>query len=242
MSLTPEILSRTYEKAGLTTYFPERSFVPLVQFTLRMLQINKDINLTKWTKEQDVLTHHLLDSAMVLPQIKPFVKPGQKWMDLGSGCGFPGVVLLGAFPEVEITFLDSVTKKTKALQECLQAAKWKASLLTDRAERAGRNSSHREHYDGVVARAVADFRVVLEYATSFLKIGGHFVNWMTSGQLKSLDQAHPAFEKLQCKMLKTTEYRLPGLNQSRYLVLVEKWGKTPASFPRAVGRPSKDPL
>lgn len=242
MNLTPEKLRETYKKVGLVSYFPENSLASLAQFTLRMLQINKALNLTKWTKEQEILTHHLLDSAFVLPQIKPLVKPGQQWMDLGSGCGFPGVVVLTAFPEVAITFLDSVAKKTTALQECLQAGQLKASLLTERAERAGRISSHRERYDGVVARAVADFRVVLEYASPFLKTGGHFVNWMTEGQLNTLDQSLPALEKLQCKIIQTTEYHLPDLKQCRYIVLVEKWGKTPSAFPRTIGRPSKNPL
>lgn len=209
-----------------------------------MLQINESLNLTKWTEDEDVLTHHLLDSAYALPFLKPLVTPGQRWLDLGTGCGFPGAVLITAFPEVEITLLDSVAKKTKALEECLQAAGWspRAKTLAGRAEELGRASQPRERWDGVVARAVADFRVVLEYGIPLLKTGGYLVNWMTKDQLRIVDKSQKALQLLLGKIIKTTEYQLPGLEQPRHLVLVEKLGKTPEGYPRAPGKASKNPL
>ncbi len=209
-----------------------------------MLQINEGLNLTKWTKDEEVLTHHLLDSAWVLPLLKPLAAPGQRWVDLGTGCGFPGAVLIAAFPQVEVTLLDSIAKKTKALEECLQAAGWsgRAQVLTGRAEEVGRSSSTRESWDGVVARAVADFRVVLELGIPLLRTGGYLVNWMTEDQLKSVDKSQRALELLAGKIVKSEEYRLPGLHQRRYFVIVEKLGKTPQAYPRAAGKPSKNPL
>lgn len=161
MALTPEKLQAAFEKAGLLGCFPPESLSSLTQFTTRMLQINESLNLTKWTQDEEVLTHHLLDSAYALPHLKPLAAPGQKWVDLGTGCGFPGAVLIAAFPQLELILLDSVAKKTKALEECLEAAGWRgrASILTGRAEELGR-STLREACDGVVARALADFRVV----------------------------------------------------------------------------------
>ena len=207
-----------------------------------MLQINETLNLTKWTGDQEVLTHHLLDSALALPLLKPRIAPGQRWVDLGTGCGFPGAVLSAAFPQVEVTLLDSVAKKTRALDECLAETGWKAKTLTGRAEEVGQNPQTRESWDGVVARALADFRVVLEYGIPLLKTGGYLVNWMTEGQWEVVDKSQKALQVLQGKIVEKREYSLPQLQQRRYFVMVEKLGKTPPGYPRAVGRPSKNPL
>lgn len=209
-----------------------------------MLQINENLNLTKWTLDEDVLTQHILDSAYALPSLNPLVTPGQKWLDLGTGCGFPGAILIAAFPKVEITLLDSVAKKTKALEECLQAAGWlgRVKTLTGRAEDLGRSLETRESWDGIVARAVADFRVVLEYGLPLLKTGGYLVNWMTEDQLTIVDKSEKALQTLHGKIAKRVKYQLPGLQQDRHLILVEKLGKTPKGYPRAVGKPSKSPL
>ena len=242
MSLSFEKIGDGFEKAGLAPYFPPDSLPALALFTNRMLQINETLNLTKWTGDEEVLTHHLLDSAQALPLLKPLVAPGQSWLDLGTGCGFPGAVLCAAFPQVEVTLLDSVAKKTRALDECLKETGWKAKTLTGRAEEVGQSPSTRESWDGVVARALADFRVVLEYGIPLLKTGGYLVNWMTEGQWEIVDKSQEALHVLQCKIVEKREYSIPQLQQRRYFVMVEKLGKTPPVYPRAVGRPSKNPL
>jgi 16S rRNA (guanine527-N7)-methyltransferase len=242
LSLTPEKLRERFEKAGLLSFFPLGSIPLLIQFTNRMLQINETINLTKWTEDEEVLAYHLLDSAYVLPELWQLIQNSQRWIDLGTGCGFPGAVLIAAFPQVQVTLMDSVAKKTKALGDCLQVSGLKAETLTGRAEDFGRDPQTRESWDGVVVRAVADFPIVLEYAIPLLKTGGYLVNWITKDQLKTLDKSEKALQALQCKIIKKVEYSLPGLQQSRYFVMVEKLGKTPITYPRAVGQASKHPL
>jgi len=244
MSLTPEKLQDAFEKAGLLAFFPPDSLPPLTQFTLQMLKLNQSLNLTKWTREEDVLAHHLLDSAQALSLLQPLAIPHSKWLDLGSGCGFPGAVLIAAFPQVEVTLMDSVAKKVKALGECLQAAGWeeRAKTLTGRAEEMGRDPSLRESWNLVTARAVADFPVILEYALPLLKTGGYLVGWMTEGQWKAVDNSQKALQALHGKIVQRANYCLPSLQQPRILVMVEKLGKTPATYPRAVGVPSKKPL
>lgn len=242
MSLTLEKIGEALQKAGLAGYFSPDSLSALTRFSLKMLQMNETINLTRWTEYEAFLNFHLLDSAYALPEVKPLIKGAALWMDLGTGCGFPGAVLIAAFPQVEVTLLDSVAKKTKALEECNQAAGWKAKTLTGRAEELGRDLRTRESWDGITARAVADFPVLLEYALPLLKTGGYLVNWMTEGQLKIVDNAQKALETLHGRIIKKMEYSLPGLNQSRSIVFVEKLGKSPDSYPRPVGQPLKKPL
>ena len=242
MSLTPEKVGEALQKIGLADFFTPNSLSALTRFSLKMLQVNETLNLTKWTEDGAFLNFHLLDSVYALKEVKHLVKVESRWMDLGTGCGFPGAVLIAAFPQIEVTLMDSVAKKIKALEECLQAAGWKANTLKGRAEELGRDPRTRESWDGITARAVADFPVLLEYALPLLKTGGYLVNWMTEDQLKIVDNAQKAIETLQCRIVKKVEYSLPGLNQSRSIVFVEKLGKTPDTYPRPVGQPSKHPL
>jgi 16S rRNA (guanine527-N7)-methyltransferase len=230
------------QKAELAGFFSPDSLSALTRFSLKMLQVNETLNLTKWTEDEAFLNFHLLDSAYALPVMKPLVKGPERWMDLGTGCGFPGAVLIAAFPQAEVTLMDSVAKKTKALEECNQTAGWEAQTLTGRAEELGRDPLYRESWNGITTRAVADFSVVLEYALPLLKTGGYLVNWMTEDQLKIVDKAQKALQTLHCQIVKKVEYSLPGLNRSRLIVFVEKLGKTPETYPRPVGQPSKKPL
>ena len=244
MTLRQEKVQEAFEKVGLISFFSPEALSALVHFTEKMLEINQNLNLTRWIEEEQVLNFHLLDSAFCLPYLQDLIKSkaSQQWVDLGTGCGFPGAILIAAFPQMEVTLMDSVAKKIKALEECLQAANWKAETLVGRAEEIGRHASYREKWDGVVCRAVADFRVVLEYGIPLIKTGGYLVNWMTEDQLAIVDKSQKALEVLNAKVIQTKEYSLPGTNLRRYFVIVEKLGKTSQTYPRSVGQPSKNPL
>ncbi|HVM31900.1 MAG TPA: 16S rRNA (guanine(527)-N(7))-methyltransferase RsmG [bacterium] len=236
-------LRRLFEDYSLSTYFPESQDESLTLFLDHMLLLNETLNLTKWTSLSEVLTHHVLDSAFGVPLIaalKP--KSGEKWMDLGTGGGFPGVLVLAAFPQTRLYFLDAVAKKARAVEQCLAAAGWSAEILAERAEALGRDPKTREGFDGVVARAVADLPVLLEYAVPLLKPGGHLLNWMTADQIEKVDKSQKALAALQARIVESREYRLPNLDQSRFILLVEKLGTTDPRYPRAVGQPSKRPL
>ena len=236
------MIQEAFEKEGLASFFPPDSLPPLVRYIEKLLQINQSLNLTRWTSDEQVLVFHLLDSAWPIRSLPSPGVPGPKWLDLGTGCGFPGVVWAAAFPQWKVTLMDSVAKKIKALEECLQGTFPGVSTWTARAEDLGRDPLHRESFDGVTARAVADFRVVLEYAIPLLKVGGYLVNWMTEDQMKLVDNSRSALQALDCQIVQKTQYQLPGLLQPRYFVTVEKRGKTSDTYPRPVGQPSKRPL
>ncbi len=211
-----------------------------------MLELNQIHNLTRWTSDQDVLNFHLLDSAFCLsllsklPQLQDSQRP--RWMDLGSGCGYPGVVVTTAFPHWDFTFMDSVGKKVKLLEECVQFAGWDHSFLVNRAEKLGKEPQNRESWNGITARAVADFRVVLEYAMPLLTIGGHLVNWMTDEQLEILNVSNKALLELKAKIVNKVSYQLPDTQNLRWIVLVEKMGTTSMNYPRSVGKALKKPI
>jgi len=246
LSINPEMFWEALQNEGLGLYFANNSLSPLVRFTQKMLELNLTHNLTRWTSDQDVLNYHLLDSAYCLPLLSKLTQlkepQRQSWMDLGSGCGFPGAVVTTAFPLWDFTFMDSVGKKMRVLEECAQSAGWDKSFLVSRAEDLGKESQSRECWNGITARAVADFRVVLEYAMPLLTIGGHLVNWMTHEQLEILDASHKALSELRAKVVNKLSYQLPDTKNLRWIVLVEKVGITPTTYPRPVGKALKKPI
>lgn len=242
MSLIPAKIQETLDAKDLSSFFTPQSVNALSLFTQKMLHINETLNLTRWVEDEQVLSFHILDSALVLPLLKPLVDDSSRWMDMGTGCGFPGVVLVAAFSQAEVHLLDSVGKKTNAIEDCLQSAGMKAKILTGRAEEAGRDPEYREKYDGIVARAVADLRVLLEYAIPLLKVGGYLVNWMTEDQVSRLNEAEKALQILNAEVIQNVDYSLPGSAQKRYYVIIQKKGVTLTTYPRAIGLPSKQPL
>jgi 16S rRNA (guanine527-N7)-methyltransferase len=243
LSLSASEIRQLFESYSLADFFSPAQEEALARFTEKMLELNQSINLTKWIQPQEVLHYHLLDSAFGMPLLKSLApSSGDRWMDLGTGGGFPGALVLAAFPPIEMTFVDSVAKKGRALKECLAAASWSAQVVSERAENLGRDIKTRETWDGLVARAVADFPVLLEYAIPLLKPQGHLLNWMTQEQIEKVDKAQKALSELNAKVVRMQEYRLPGLSQSRWIVIVEKLGKTDERYPRLVGLPSKKPL
>jgi 16S rRNA (guanine527-N7)-methyltransferase len=242
LSLTPESVSATLQKAGLEKVLPPSQIPPLLTFIQRLLSINEALNLTKWIQDEEVLIHHLLDSAHAIPFLKTSLKREHRWLDLGTGCGFPGALFVAAFPEVETTFLDSVAKKIKALEGCFQGLGWATRTWVGRAEDLGRDPKTRETWDGVLCRAVADLPVVLEYGLPLLRPGGYLVNWMTEEQMGSVDKSKEALRILSGCVVQKQEYSLPGLSHKRTILFVEKMGKTPSAYPRPVGKPSRSPL
>ena len=117
-----------------------------------LVEWNTKINLTAITTPKEIVAKHFVDSLAVLTAVTPH--PGAKLIDVGTGAGFPGLVLLIARPDLQVTLLDSTKKKLMVLDDILQRLSLSAELLHARAEEAGQNPQYREQYDLVTARAV----------------------------------------------------------------------------------------
>jgi len=243
VSLSASQIRKILADHSLSELLPESSLEPLVRFTQKMLEVNQTLNLTKWVQPEDVLRHHILDSAFGIPSLGNLKPPASsRWMDLGTGGGFPGALVAAAFPELDLTFVDSMMKKSQAVQQALNAAGWKSKVVTARAEDLGRSPATRASWDGVTARAVADLPVLLEYAMPLLKVGGYLVNWMTEDQIQELGKSQKALDLLHAKILEKRVYQLPGLSKNRWILIVEKLEPSPDRYPRLAGQPSKRPL
>ncbi|KAK4533731.1 hypothetical protein CCYA_CCYA18G4613 [Cyanidiococcus yangmingshanensis] len=238
-----------------------------------LLERNQQVNLTAIRTVSDVYEKHFGDSLRLIDVIDQLPihaeqhestrdkDAGLRLLDLGSGCGFPGLALAIARPSWQLVLLDSTRKKCDWLREARSALQLSNVVVEwDRAELAGHRPEMRECFDLVVARAVARLPVLAELALPFVRVGGFFLapkeyigrELPSSGaEWSELASAMHAI-KLNGGLYERTVPMAPSLVQgdqtpavlsrSRVVVLVRKQNKTPKAYPRAPGRPQAKPL
>jgi len=166
-----------------------------------------------------------------------------KILDLGTGGGFPLLPLAICLPQCSFVGMDSVQKKVAAVQRIIDAVKIpNVSLVCGRSEELARQSDHREQYDVVLVRALAELNVLLELAAPFVKVGGHILCWKSLKIEQELKDSLLARSELSCQMEKPYEYDLDGNWGRRQILVFRKRAKTNAKYPREVGEPKKNPI
>ena len=220
---------------------------------------NRRFNLTTVTRCEDVQLKHFLDSltclvALPMPGMErgpglPDVVPlsGKDspllCLDVGSGAGFPGLPVKIMRPALQMTLLESSRKKIAFLEHLVQCLGLSGvELLWARAEEAGQDAHHRERYDVVLARAVADLAVLVEYCLPLCRKGGCVIAQKGADIEVELTKATPAIHLLGGRLAEVKTLHLPRLKEPRTLVLIEKVEQTPAKYPRRPGMPGKRPL
>ena len=163
-------------------------------------------------------------------------------MEIGSGAGFPSIVLKILRPDLKMSLLESVGKKCEFLHAVVDNFSLKGvHMYNVRAEDAARDSKFREKYDFVTARAVARMNTLCEYCLPFVKVGGRFIAYK-SGDKTEIEEAKNAYNQLGGKVREIYEYSLPEGVGDRILAVVEKVKYTPARYPRGQGKERKNPL
>ena len=195
---------------------------------------NEKMNLTAITDPVAVAEKHFADSLAALP----YLKPGMKVVDVGTGAGFPGVPLLIMEPGLELTLADSLQKRLTFLDALLKELGLKAALVHGRAEDLGQNKLYREQFDAALSRAVANLPVLLELTTPFVRVGGTAIAYKGDAAAE-LENAKGAAVLLHVQL------RTVALDSDlgkRCLIFADKIAPTPRSYPRKAGTPSKKPL
>ena len=195
---------------------------------------NERMNLTAITDPVEVAEKHFADSLAALP----YLKPGMKVIDVGTGAGFPGVPLLIMEPGLELTLADSLQKRLTFLDALLKELGLKAALVHGRAEDLGQNKLYREQYDAALSRAVANLPVLLELTTPFVRVGGTAIAYKGDAD-QELESAKTAAFLLHVKLRSVD---LDSNLGKRCLIFADKIAPTPRSYPRKAGTPSKKPL
>ena len=204
-------------------------------------EYNQKMDLTAVLDEDERIDRHDLDSAA--PLARGLLVPGAKVIDVGTGAGFPGMPLLILRPDLEMTFLDALNKRILFLQDALQRLGLKAQTLHARAEDAARMPEHREQYDAAVSRAVASAAVLQELTLPFVQTGGLAIAWKGPGVQEELTAAKRAAFVLGATVRGVEPAPVPRRDDwAHCLLITDKTGKTPKTYPRKAGTPNKKPL
>lgn len=205
-----------------------------------LTETNKVMNLTALTSPQDVAVKHYIDSLLCYDKA---LMQGKKVIDVGTGAGFPGIPLKIYDPSLQLILLDSLEKRLKFLQETVRQLKL-ADVRYEhrRAEDAGRDKNLRGKADIAVSRAVARLSVLTEYCLPLVKKNGFFIALKGSKYKEELIEGEKALHILGGRVTSVKEVELPGLNDGRAIIVIQKIKDTPAVYPRKAGLPGKNPL
>ena len=208
----------------------ERYFELLVEW-------NEKMNLTGITKKEDVYLKHFYDSLTLFKAID--LNKVETLCDIGTGAGFPGLVIKIVFPNIKVTLVDSLNKRITFLNEVIKELNLKnVEAVSTRVEEYG--IKNREIYDVVVARAVASLPILLEYAIPLAKVDGYFIAMKSSKD--ELNDLKDIYKKLNIELENATTFLLPYENSNRALIKFKKLSITNKAFPRKYAEIKKKPL
>lgn len=204
---------------------------------------NERMNLTAIAVPSDVYVKHFVDS-LALCMLPEFAKADNGLLDVGSGAGFPGLVLKIARPGLRVTLCDALEKRVRFLQAVIaELGLVDIMVCHGRAEELAKlRSGHRDAYPFVTARAVAALPVLAEWCLPFVAPGGHFVAMKGPGGHAEALQAESAARALSGRVKGVRGYSLPRDAGERTLVVIAKSAPTPRQFPRRPGAASRTPL
>lgn len=208
-----------------------------------LVRWNRRANLTAIIGWDAVRTRHFLDSLSAAAVLPAATLRSGALIDIGSGAGFPGIPLKLAYPSMRVTLVEATAKKTAFLAHvCAELDLQDTATLNSRAETLAHEPDLRERFDAVLARAVADTATLAELTLPFARVGG-LVALHKKGDIRAeLERAQCAIETLGGALREVKPVNIPGLNDDRALVVLEKMRPTPAKYPRRPGIPAKRPL
>ncbi|MCJ7822759.1 MAG: 16S rRNA (guanine(527)-N(7))-methyltransferase RsmG [Armatimonadetes bacterium] len=226
--------------AELNIALPEASLDRYRAYLDLLLADNRRASLTAITDPTEIATKHFLDSLTCL-RIRD-IAPGERIADIGSGAGFPGLVLAIIRP-AHYTLIEATKKRAAFLQRATEALGIPdTTVIPSRAEEVGHDPDHREAYHLVLSRAVAPLAVLLEYALPLTRLGGHFIAYKGPAADEELDASGNALQTLGGRVAHIVRLALPREMGQRTLVQVEKTAPSPPRYPRRPGIPAKRPL
>ena len=201
-----------------------------------LVDYNQKVNLTAITDPEGIEDKHFIDSLLFACQ--PEVQG--KFVDVGTGAGFPGVVAKLYKPELQLTLMEPTGKRVDFLKYLCKKLEIEAEFAKERAEEAARKT-WREKFDVASARGVARLNMLSEYCLPLVKEGGFFISMKAATAQEELEQAQPAIEKLGGMFVENRKMALPQ-GDERNLLVVKKISQTPPLYPRNGGKIAKAPL
>lgn len=215
----------------------EKQLNDLDTYYKMLIEYNAHTNLTRITEEKDVYLKHFYDS---LTLVKAVNLNDQTFLDIGSGAGFPGLVLKIVFPNLKVVLLDSLNKRITFLNSVIEKLNLKdITAVHERAECYVLNN--REKFDIVTSRAVANLNMLSELSIPFVKPDGYFIP-MKADAKDEINTAKNAIKTLGGVIKETIVFSLPNENGVRTLIKIQKISKTNGKYPRKFSEIKKKPL
>ncbi len=235
--LNKELLYTTIQKFGVS--IDGNAFERLDKYAQMLVETNKSFNLTAITEPDNVTVKHFADCLAMFGNVN--IPENARIIDVGTGAGFPGLVLLLTRPDIKITFLDSTKKKLGFIQNVLDETGVSAEVVHARAEEAGQNPQYREKFDFATARAVANLTNLSEYCLPFVKVGGEFVSMKAAASDEEIASAKKAIGILGGKIENDIIFDLTD-GVPRRIVEIKKLSQTPTKYPRPSAKIAKNPI
>lgn len=220
----------------------------LETYLQELASFNEHTNLVSRADADVVIDNHILDSLTLVPVIRRLCEAAESeessasLIDIGSGAGFPGLILAVACPSLEVTLVESVGKKCSFLSLCGEVMELDSRLqvLNERAEDLGHARNMRQSFDFATARAVGTLEMVSEFCLPLLRKGGYFLSQKSRAQLATeLDAAAGAVRILGGHVEEVADVDNQATGKDFALVLVKKVADTPSKYPRAFGQMKK---
>ena len=231
---------KDYFKEGLEKIkvsYDEDKIEKSLKYLKILLDYNSHTNLTAIREEKAIIEKHFLDSLLLQNLLK---EEDETLIDIGTGAGFPGMMLAIFNENKKFTLLDSVRKKTDFLELVKTELNLKnVEIINGRAEEIIKD--RREKYDVGLCRGVSNLSVILEYEIPFLKVNGRFLpqKMVETDEVKNSSNA---LKILNSKIVKEYEFKLPFSNEDRLIIEILKIKKTDIKYPRKTGIALKKPL
>ena len=192
-------------------------------------EYNQKFNLTTILEDENIYLKHFYDSLTLSKALD--LTQNLKVLDIGTGAGFPGLVLKIVFPNLDVTLLDSNAKKVSFLNAVISKLQLtNIKVINNRAENLP--NSYREYFDVITSRAVAHLRILLELSIPYLKVNGLFIP-MKANLNNELTESKTTLETLNSKVLSLLEFELPDNLSKRTLITITKNSPTPNTYPRS---------
>ena len=225
----------------LSLTFSERQIKQFEDYYRILIEWNHVMNLTAITEYEEVVEKHFIDSLSIINAVD--FSEIFNIIDIGTGAGFPGIPLKIAFPDINITLLDSLNKRVKFLNEVIeQLGLNNINAIHGRAEDYAKQKEYREQYDLCVSRAVANLSTLSEYCLPYVKINGLFIPYKSGDIDVELEKSEHAVSILGGVVSDVIRFQLPGTDIGRSFVKIKKIKSTGKKYPRKAGLPSKEPL
>lgn len=208
-----------------------------------LVEWNERMNLTAITQDYEVIIKHFVDCL----ECTHLITDEKKIIDVGTGAGFPGMVLAIYYPQIQFTLLDGLNKRLIFLEEVVNKLRLEnVKIVHARAEEAARNEEFFEQYDAVVSRAVANLPVLLEYTSPYVKVNGKCIVMKGDNAKEELEISKNAMNILKLKNDSSKEYKysykIDNEEYNRTILYINKIGNTPNKYPRNYGQIKKKSL